>query len=136
MGSPSTLFPLEFFRGEPKLLLEEKNASPNLRLASRLNLATIALPSFLLKHPDNTSEESTTVKGVPRSDDLKMEKEAGSFTTYQDLLVKEPVHPVEGADPEFWRANGRQWVADQARNLLIIVSLFFFQSVKVQIQLS
>ena len=95
-------------------------------LAALAILATIALPSLLLKHPDNTSEESTTVKGGPRSDDLKMEKGAGRFTTYQDLLVKEPVHPVEGADPEFWRANGRQWVADQARNLLIIASLLFF----------
>ena len=94
-------------------------------LAALAILATIALPSLLLKHPDNTSEESTTVKGGPRSDDLKMEKGAGRVTTYQDLLVKEPVHPVEGADPEFWRANGRQWVADQARNLLITVSPLF-----------
>ena len=69
-------------------------------------LAIIALPSLLLKHPENRSEEEGT---VPAEED----KEVESRVRYEDLLVREPIHPVEGAHPEFWLASSKQWFADQ-----------------------
>ena len=74
-------------------------------VAALIILAVIALPSLLLKHPENSSEEGT-VTAVE-------EKEVESRVRYEDLLIREPIHPVEGAHPEFWVANSKQWIADQ-----------------------
>ena len=80
-------------------------------LAALVILAIIALPSLLLNHPDNRSEERTVEKEVVR-------------VRYEDLLVREPVHPVEGANPEFWLGSSRQWLADQ-----VITQLDHFLSI-------
>ena len=72
-------------------------------LAALAILAIIALPSLLLNHPDTRSEEKTSTP---------VEKEAARVR-YQELLVREPVHPVEGTNPEFWLASSKQWLADQ-----------------------
>ena len=72
-------------------------------MAALAILAIIALPSLLLNHPDKRSEDRTSTAA---------EKEVARVR-YQDLLVREPVHPVEGANPEFWLANSKQWLADQ-----------------------
>ena len=73
-------------------------------------LATITLPSLLLNHPEESSGESTTTaKGRTRSAaGPRVEK-----VSYQDLLVKEPIHQVERADPDSWLVSSRQWLENQ-----------------------
>ena len=86
-------------------------------LTSLAILATIALPSLLLNHPEESSGESTTAKRKTRSAaDARVEK-----VSYQDLLVKEPIHPVEGANPDFWLENSRQWLANQVAALILSI---------------
>jgi len=78
-------------------------------LAALAILAIIALPSLLLNHPDTRSEERASTP---------VEKEAARVR-YQELLVREPVHPVEGANPGFWLASSKQWLADQVKRPLV-----------------
>ena len=87
-------------------------------LASLAILATIALPSLLVNHPD----ESTAAKRRTRSAaGPRVEK-----VSYQDLLVKEPIHQVESANPNFWLANSRQWLENQVGFICSISSFSIF----------
>ena len=76
-------------------------------LAALAILATITLPSLLLNHPAKSSEEESTTATK------KERTRSAEKVSYQDLLVKEPIYPVEGADPDFWLASSRQWLENQ-----------------------
>ena len=81
-------------------------------LAALAILATITLPSLLLNHPGKSSEEkSTTI--TTKKERTRSAGPGGEKVSYQDLLVKEPIYPVEGADPDFWLASSRQWLENQ-----------------------
>ena len=77
-------------------------------LAALAILATITLPSLLLNHPTKSSGEESTTTATKKERTRSAEK-----VSYQDLLVKEPIYPVEGADPGFWLASSRQWLENQ-----------------------
>ena len=76
-------------------------------LAALAILATITLPSLILTHPDKRSEESTKAKRI------RPVEEGVARVRYEDLLVREAVHTVEKANPDFWVASSKQWLADQ-----------------------
>ena len=77
-------------------------------LAALAILATITLPTLLLNHPAKSSGEESTTTATKKERTRSAEK-----VSYQDLLVKEPIYPVEGADPDFWLASSRQWLENQ-----------------------
>ena len=86
-------------------------------MAALAILAIIALPSLLINRPEEKSEERTSgaeekVVARPR-------------VRYQDLMVREPVNPVEGASPEFWLATSKQWLADQVMTQVQDFLIFF-----------
>ena len=77
-------------------------------LAALAILATITLPSLILTHPHKKSKkESTVAKGI------RPVEEGVARMRYEDLLVREAVHTVEKANPDFWLASSKQWLADQ-----------------------
>ena len=85
-------------------------------LAALAILATITLPSLILTHPDKRSEESTVAKGI------RPVEEGVARVRYEDLLVREAVHTVEKANPDFWLASSKQWLADQVTTTQLVIS--------------